>query len=312
MSRSWFVGLVCGLLAVSSVTAQADVLVLVHGWSAGAETWVRSGVVPVLERNGWADAGVVVATPGGISHYPAPGVYTANPVYRAQLPEEAPLAIQAAHLFAELAFIRERHRNQPIVLVGHSAGGVVARLAVVRPDASGVEMLVTIAAPNLGTSRAIEGLEIVDSKPFFCPGPGIDFLKSLFGGDKYRYLRDSQDALVDLVPASPGTIIDWLNHQAHPDIAYCAVVRTGAVYDGDELVPAFSQDLNNVPALRGRAQVHVTPSGHALQPADGELLSVIVAPYRTVAAPQKALASAQEGVPPSRVETTNPPGLLNQ
>ena len=148
---------------------------------------------------------------------------------------------------------------------------------LVRPEAPRIDALITIAAPNLGTSRAAQGLEIVDSKPFFCPGPGIDFLKSMLGGEQYRYLKYSRGAMVDLMPVGPGSLINWLNRQPHPDIAYHAVIRQAPSYPGDEMVPAFSQDLNQVPALRGRAQVYVTPTGHALNPADGKLLANILA-----------------------------------
>ncbi len=257
--------------------ARADVTVLIHGWAANADTWLHSGVLPVLESHGWRQAGTVTATPNGISHFPAPAQAGGNAIYRVHLPAEAPLQIQAAHLYAELQYIRERHPVEPLSLVGHSAGGLVARLVVVRPEAPRVDTLVTIATPNLGTDRAITGLNVADSKPFFCPGPGIDFLKNVFGGDKYRYLKHSRGALVDMTPAAPGTLIGWLNQQPHPDITYHAIVRQITAY-GDELVPAFSQDLNQVPPLRGRARVHVTHAGHGLNPADGQLLATILAP----------------------------------
>lgn len=265
------------LLLVSISPVRADMLVLVHGWSANADTWLYSGVIPVLEANGWSNAGVVFSNPaGGISYIPAYGESAAKKIYRVNLPSEAPLQIQAAHLFAELQFIHQRHPDEAILLAGHSAGGIVARLVAVRASNLPVKALVTIASPNLGTARALQGLDIAEGKPFFCPGPGIDFLKTLVGGDDYRYLRYSRGALVDLIPAAPGSLIGWLNQQPHPDIRYYAVVRQGPVYAGDELVPGVSQDLNQVPALRGRARVYITASGHTLNPADGQLLADIL------------------------------------
>lgn len=272
---SSFAAVIVWLICISPV--RADMLVLVHGWSANADTWLYSGVIPVLEANGWSNAGVVFTNPsGGVNYLPAYGESAGNKVYRVNLPAEAPLQIQAAHLFAELQFIHQRHPDEAIVLAGHSAGGLVARLVVVRAGDLPIKALVTIASPNLGTTRALQGLDIAESKPFFCPGPGIDFLKTLVGGDDYRYLRDSRGALVDMVPAAPGNLIGWLNQQPHPDISYFAVVRQGPVYAGDALVPAFSQDLNQVPALRGRARVYRVASGHALNPADGQLLADIL------------------------------------
>lgn len=253
---------------------RADVLVLVHGWAANADSWVQSGVLPVLETRGWHSAGVVSAGPRGIIYLPASGQTESRKVYRVNLPAEAPLQLQAAHLFAELEFLRQRHPDDTFYLVGHSAGGVVARLVVVQSNASlDINRLVTIAAPNLGTSRAIQGLDIADSKPFFCPGPGVDFLKSMVGGDDYDYLKVSRGALVDLTPAAiPGSLIGWLNRQPHPDIRYTAIIR-----EHDDIVPPASQDLNQVPALRGQAQIHVVNAAHTLNPADGALLANILA-----------------------------------
>ncbi len=264
--------LLIAVFLLLSASARADVLVLVHGWAAGADTWLHSGVMAALEASGWADAGVLGAGPAGIDYLPGPGAAARNEFYRVQLPAQAPLLWQAAQLDAGLRLVRERHPGARLTLVGHSAGGVVARLAMVRPGAPRVDRLITIASPNLGTTRAIEGLEVVDAKPFFCPGPGIDFLKSMFGGAGYDYLKHSRGALVDLTPAVPGSLIDWLNRQPHPDAEYIAVVRQSPTYAGDELVPALSQDLNQVPALHGRVRVVVTPTGHALTPADGTLL----------------------------------------
>ncbi len=268
--------LLLSFLLLIPLRGGADVAVLVHGWSAGADTWLYSGVVPVLETRGWSNVGVVSGPPGAPAYFPQAGRGGSNRLYRSQLPAEAPLLLQAALLHEQLALVRGMHPNETLSLIGHSAGGVVARLALVRADAVPVDRLIVIAAPNLGTVRALQGLDVVDSKPFFCPGPGIDFMKEVFGGDTYDYLEYSRPALVDLVPAMPGTLIDHLNHQLHPPIEYHALVRSGPVFAGDELVPGYSQDLNQVPALRGRAQVHPTPASHSLNPADGALLARIL------------------------------------
>jgi pimeloyl-ACP methyl ester carboxylesterase len=199
-----------------------------------------------------------------------------NKSYSADLPADAPLLVQADYLRSELHALRQRHPNETLILVGHSAGGVVARLALMGGNPYRVDSLITIAAPHLGTGRAAQGLDIVDSKPFFCPGPGIDFLKTLVGGRQYEYLKYSRGALIDLLPAESGNILFWLNNQPHPNIGYYAVVRQTPYALGDEVVPAYSQDLNNVPSLRGRAHVLYTPSGHTLNPRDGILLAGIL------------------------------------
>ena len=171
--------------------------------------------------------------------------------------------------------IRARHPNELLTLVGHSAGGVVARLAVLQGNPAGVSRLVTIASPHMGTPRAVQGLDVAEDKPFFCPGPGWYAIKSIIGGSNYRYLRDSRGALHDMLPPGYMNLINWVNQQPHPDIQYHAVVRQL----GDELVPAFSQDLNSVPALRGKARVWLSRSGHALDMHDGEqLVNILSAP----------------------------------
>lgn len=254
--------------------ARAEVMVLVHGWAADVDTWVHSGVLFVLARNGWDDAGVVTTTPGGVQYFPAyPITQAKKRFYRVQLPSTAPLLLQASHLTAELVFIQQQHPKEDVIVVGHSAGGVIARLAVIRPEYVHIKSLVTIASPHLGTPVAFQGLYAADSQPFFCPGPGVDFLKTMFGGRQYQYLKDSRGAMLDLTPAGSGNLIDWLNQQPHPDIQYHAIIRSG----GDEIVPAVSQDLNQVPALRGRAKAYPAPTSHGLNPADGELLLKILA-----------------------------------
>jgi hypothetical protein len=78
---------------------------------------------------------------------------------------------------------------------------------------------------------------------------------------------------VDLAPPTGGNLLGWLNLQDHPDITYDAVVRnTGFRMGGDILVPAWSQDLNQVPALRGRANVIPSPLEHGLDADDARLI----------------------------------------
>ena len=59
----------------------------------------------------------------------------------------------------------------------------------------------------------------------------------------------------------------------HLDLAG-RIVSVG--FAGDDLVPGYSQDMNNVPALRGQAKVLMTATGHRLNPDDGQLLAGIL------------------------------------
>ena len=49
---------------------------------------------------------------------------------------------------------------EKLILVGHSAGGVVARLVVLGNNPYRVDELITIASPHLGTVRAAQGLDV--------------------------------------------------------------------------------------------------------------------------------------------------------
>jgi pimeloyl-ACP methyl ester carboxylesterase len=256
--------------------AGGAVAVLVHGYASDASTWELSGINSELEVRGWLRGGIFTPSPAGVHLLPGAGQGAANKTYSVNLPAEAPLAVQADLLRRVLASVRAQHPDEPLYLAGHSAGGVVARMVILGPNYFRVSALVTIASPHLGTARAAQGLDVVDAKPFFCPGPGIDFLKSLVGGSGYDYLKYSRGVLVDLLPAESGNLLFWLNQQPHPDIRYYAVVRKTPFALGDEIVPAYSQDLNNVPALRGRAEVLMTTAGHSLNPHDGVLLAGVL------------------------------------
>ena len=277
--------LIIGLLLMNQ-PLRADVLVLVHGYASNANTWEFSGINHELQAHGWPRAGIL--TPLGPAGLPiVTGVVpdSENKSFSVNLPAEAPLLVQADYLRAALYGVRQRHSEDRLILVGHSAGGVVARLIVLGDNPYRVDELISIASPHLGTVRAAQGLDVVDSKPFFCPGPGVDFLKDMFGGGSYDYLKHSRGVLIDLLPAESGTVLTWLNLQPHPDISYTSVVRKTPFAFGDELVPAYSQDMNNVPVLRGRVKVLYTDAGHSLNPGDGILLAGILDRSPVPAAP---------------------------
>jgi triacylglycerol lipase len=262
--------ILCAALLLASGPLRAEVAVLVHGYLGSAASWETSGVNAALEAHGWQRAGVLLAGPAGVSLLPPPVAPRQNPVYAVELPSIAPLLIQADQLQALMDWVAARHPGEGVHLVAHSAGGVVARLVLARNGAPAVTRLVTIASPHLGTLRALEALAETHQ------GGPLGWFKDFFGGGLYHTVKASYGALLDLTPATPGSLLYWLNQQPYPAIQYHAVVRSGPVGLGDELVPVFSQDLNNVPSLRGQAEVIVTPAGHALNPADGELLAGIL------------------------------------
>lgn len=250
------------LLLIVALPVWAERLVLVQGYLGDDDSWDAYGVTPVLERAGWADGGQLFFAPGGVGIREGDRGATKR-YYTISLPTEAPLLIQARYLGAYLDFLEARYGPAPVILAGHSAGGLVARLYMVNHPQAGVDALITIASPNLGTDRAELGA-LVGQTPLAWVAP-------LLGG---ATLNRSQALYRDLAREQSGNLLFWLNRQPHPAARYISVVRSaeGALSFGDLVVPAWSQDLNQVYALRGRAIRIESPGGHFLSPEDGELL----------------------------------------
>lgn len=265
------------LLLLLPLRAGAEVALLVHGYLSNSATWALSGVNAALVHAGWQYGGNFAFSPTGLVERTLPSARQSKKTfYTLDVPSLAPLPIQAAWIKRAVDRIAREHPDEAVTLVGHSAGGVAARLMLVQYGPGPVTRLVTIAAPHLGTHRAIQALDAVDDGGFF--GPIKEWIvKREIGKGLYRTLKLSRGVLFDLVPPAPGTLLWWLNHQPHPNIEYVSVVRSAGFYiAGDLLVPPFSQDMNRVPALAGRSQVYVTVQGHQLTPADGALLARIL------------------------------------
>ncbi len=264
-----FLVLVTGLFMSA---ARADVLVLVHGYLGSAQSWDTSGVTAVLENHGWQRAGVFVSGPAGNQFIPAPVGTGARKFYAVDLPSEAPVLIQSFQLQQILHSINALHAGEPVTIVGHSAGGVVARVALVRGDIENVSTLITIASPHLGTVRAEQALDATD-----IPFP-LSMVTDFFGGATYDTAMRSRSLFVDLVRPRPGTLLFWLNSLPHPDIVYYSVVRgQPAQITGDFIVPGYSQDMNNVPALQGRSSlIKVNNTFHGLSMLDGSVIASVV------------------------------------
>ena len=259
------------LTTFNSTSLRADVLVLVHGYLASASSWEQSGINALLDNQGWKRGGVFTSGLYGPQLFEADSKDADNTVYVVDLPSEAPVIVQSDLFLGMLNTIRQRQPDEPLIIVGHSAGGVVARMSLIRGGAENVTALVTIASPHVGTTRAEQALDATDeSGPF-----GV--VKNMFGGSGYDTLKRSRGLLFDLTRPYPGNMLYWLNGQKHPDIKYVSVVRLNPVgLAGDDLVPGFSQDMNNVPVLKGQSSVVTTPVGHTLVPQDAStILSVL-------------------------------------
>lgn len=254
-------------LSIFSLPTQGgQTVVLIHGYLSDGSSWRPLGIVNALQQVGWVDAGHTFPSGAAVlpplNHSQAPTHY----VYTVTLPSEAILPAQTSWLGTYLQAIHARHPNNDLVLVGHSVGGVVARLAVVSLGIP-IKGLITIASPHLGTDKAEVGIMAHNSP--------LGWFAPLFGWDT---LNRSQGLYWDLVREYPGSLLFWLNRQPHPIARYISVVRRGEeIGAGDYLVPAYSQDMNNIIALQGRSEVIFSIGMHALQPADGPLLMTLLA-----------------------------------
>jgi pimeloyl-ACP methyl ester carboxylesterase len=250
------------VLVFVALPAGAERLVLVQGYLGEGSSWDAWEVTPALERSGWADGGHLIYTPGGVGIREG-NVGTARRYYTLELPTEGPLLVQERYLAAYLDFLETRYGPESVILAGHSAGGVVARLYMVNHPEAGIDALITIASPNLGTDRAELGA-LAGQTPLAWVAPFL-------GGGT---LNRSQALYRDLAREQTGNLLFWLNRQPHPPARYISVVRgaDGPLSFGDLVVPAWSQDLNQVYALRGRAVRVESPGNHFMGPEDGELL----------------------------------------
>lgn len=269
------VSLLAAALLIGPTTARADTLVLVQGYLGDAGSWRVSGIVPLLHQRGWTDAGHLHLAPGGriLSTLPTP--QSQNRLYTLDLPTEAPVALQAQVLSANVAEVAQRHPGERIAVAAHSAGGVVARYEMVTNPDTKTTTLITIASPHLGTSAAEVGSAIGHSP--------LSWVAPFFG---LNTINRSQVLYRDLWRDGPYTMLGWLNRQPHPKARYVSVIRTADVrapYAGDSVVAGWSQDMNVVPALTGRAERFVSPGDHGLRTDDGLLIADLLN-VRTAAA----------------------------
>ncbi len=288
MTKWWVVAVLC---ALGSGVVRAQTLLLIPGYLGSSDSWRSSGVTAKLEAAGWQDGGRLALGWAGVRpSRPAPA--GGRRFYTLDMATEAPLQFQADQLAAYVRFVEQRFPDDPVILVGHSAGGVVARLYMVEHPQARVAALITIASPHLGTESAEWGAA-AGSSP-------LGWFAPLVGGE---VLNRSQGLFRDLARQRPDNLLGWLNRQPHPDASYVSVVRSGNddyFGLGDMLVPDWSQDMNHVPALRGRARTIVVKGGHGLRPEDGTLLVKILNHLGRTGAgspsPRRPVTPAERGV----------------
>ncbi len=277
-------------LSVFFTTAsRAETVLLVQGYLSSPASWRTSGVAGELMRAGIADAGHLSWTPAGILvRGIRPG--SRHRFLTLDLPTEAPIDFQSRMLRDYVVKARELYGNDPVALVGFSAGGITARHMMVRYPVQGVSTLITVASPNLGTKTALIGRAIGNSP--------LSFFAPFFGAST---VNRSQMLYHDLSPDNPGTLVGSLNRQPHPKARYFSIIHTlnpAVPLGSDEVTENWRQDLNNVVALRGRATSRFVIAKHALVPADGRLIAAFI----LQAAKERKKAGEETGEPSSPVQ----------
>ncbi len=248
------------LSCFSSQSLQAKTLVLVHGFLSGDKYWRTSGFTKPLELAGWKDAGSYnfdphgMLTPRGIN-------LKQNIFITVNLPSEANLQIQEGVLMQYMQHL-QMIRKEAVTLIGHSAGGLVARLYIIDPAHLPVNGLITIATPHLGTPTA--------NIAYLAGNSPVGMMVSIAGEE---VLQDARGLFSDLKEEKPHNFLYWMNHQPHPNIHYASIIRKNKAISKpnkyDFIVPPFSQNMNNVWALKNRSGVAFSEDGHSLNGKDG-------------------------------------------
>ncbi len=254
------------LLLFSWIPVSAESLILIQGYKAKGADWRDSGVVGELVEGGWVDGGEIGEGDTSLPSLPGPRVFTL------ELTTDAPLMYQLQQLEQRIALVRSQYSGESLILAGHSAGGVLGRLYMVRQPEAGVAALITISSPHLGTETAELGVVLGNSP--------LGWASTWLG--EHDLLGRSQGLFFDLIRERPGSFLYWLNRQPHPQARYISVVRDESrSLIGDLVVPVWSQDMNQVYQLRGRAVTIPTGGTHGLDQDDGLLMADILRRLRT-------------------------------
>lgn len=253
------------LLVICSLPASAEVLVLIHGYQANGSTWRTHGVLQGLKAYGWNDSGDYYLLPYGTAHR-GPFFPSDQVAVTVSLPSEAPVSYQAMVLGLYLKQISQDYPDQSLLLAAHSAGGVVARYYQVTQADPNLRALITIASPHLGTAAAEIG-SLTNDSPIGEAAPIMGL----------NTLNRSRGLYEDLKRERPGSLLHWLNRQPHPDIIWISLVRKDTITSlGKLVVPEYSQNMRNIPALGPRATSYRVPGDHGLNHSDGILLADII------------------------------------
>lgn len=259
MKRHFLLSLLLWMSLLGGGSLQAEVLVLIPG-SEGqqGQPFREAGIPQTLIASGWVDGGRMLPTPQGVE-FERGAEAPERVFYTLIMPTDRPVPTQAEWLNQYLDGVARRHGETPILLVGHSIAGVVARYALVTRPRPQVRALVTIATPNVDPV-SLELASVFWRSPLGTATP-------LLGSVELQMLLEWFSGLSQ---HQSGNILSWLVHQPHPDIRYVSIVRLQDPY----VEPRF-QDLNAVMDLQGRSEVIGSGAGHYLTSEDGAIIAAL-------------------------------------
>lgn len=245
-----------------SAPVKADTIVFVQGYLGASSNWKDAGIERKLSSLGWRKGGTYYFGSQGAELKKQDDHQAKNQYITIDLPTTSSLSIQSHVLATYLKHFRKSLPNERLILVAHSAGGVLSRLVMVLNPNLKVSMLITIASPHLGSDLA-ELANLVGNTPLALFAP-------LMGAELFN---QSQALYEDLLPEQPGRLLYWLNRQPHPSAQYISIVRNPeSKQGGDFIVPAYSHDLRNVESLKNIARSYIVEGSHSLNPSDGVLI----------------------------------------
>lgn len=260
---SFFFNIFLLSLFLLPTSMQAKTMVLIHGHLANGMLWRTSEVTKGLILGGWKDGGGYGFNQQGVL-LPNNPKAKPNAFFTVDLPSKAPISVQT-HILGQYLEHLYAIRKEPIVFVGHSSGGIVARLYLINPAHVPATSLITIGTPHLGTPIANIAYSASDSP--------LGIILDIAGQND---IRDSRGLYADLKTANPNTFLYWLNRQTHPRIAYVSVIRSNEIKTKinryDFIVPSDSQNMNNTWALKGLSLTYLTQENHFLSAKDGLFL----------------------------------------
>lgn len=187
-------------------------ILLVHGLTGNAGSWLSPGLVGSFEARGLLYGGTVADAP-----LPPADVYA----FEASRAAKADLNHWAAELGESIGRVVDATGSSAVTIVAHSAGGVAARAYLVsRPDDHKVGSLITISSPHRGSPLAKLASLKTMIEDGVLPWPfsqwGTAWLGTLSDLERKWGVRFDDPVFEQLLPEEESPWLTALNGAPHP------------------------------------------------------------------------------------------------